>query len=41
MSLRAVARQLTSDGCSIKRGGRWHAVAVAKLLERAPIGVAG
>jgi DNA invertase Pin-like site-specific DNA recombinase len=41
LSLRAVARQLTSDGCPTKRGGRWHAVTIAKLLERAPIGVAG
>jgi DNA invertase Pin-like site-specific DNA recombinase len=40
LSLRAVARQLTSEGCSTKRGGRWHAVTVAKLIERAPIGVA-
>lgn len=38
LSLREIAAHLAAEGHRTKRGGRWHAVTVAKLLRRPPIG---
>jgi len=34
-SLRQIAQVLEDEGCRTKRGGRWHPVTIARILERA------